>query len=114
MASCIKHWPGDGTEERDQHLVLGVNELSVEEWEESFGQVYRNHINNGVMSIMAGHIALPEYQKALVPGLEDKDILPATLAPELINGLLKEKLGFNGLVVTDATHMLRYDFSYAS
>ena len=55
---------------------------------------------------MAGHIALPEYQKALVPGLEDKDILPATLAPELINGLLKEKLGFNGLVLTDATHML--------
>ena len=103
---CIKHWPGDGTEERDQHLVLGVNELSVDEWEESFGQVYRNHIDNGVHSMMAGHIALPEYQKALVPGLEDKDILPATLAPELLNGLLKGKLGFNGLVLTDATHML--------
>lgn len=103
---CIKHWPGDGTEERDQHLVLGVNELSVDEWEESFGKVYRNHIENGVHSIMAGHIALPEYQKALVPGLEDKDVLPATLAPELINGLLKDKLGFNGLVLTDATHML--------
>ena len=83
-----------------------MNELSVDEWEESFGQVYRNHIDNGVHSMMAGHIALPEYQKALVPGLEDKDILPATLAPELINGLLKGKLGFNGLVLTDATHML--------
>ncbi|MCM3768247.1 glycoside hydrolase family 3 protein [Neobacillus niacini] len=103
---CIKHWPGDGTEERDQHLVMGVNELSVDEWEESFGQVYRNHIENGVHSIMAGHIALPEYQKQLVPGLEDRDVLPATLAPELINGLLKDKLGFNGLVLTDATHML--------
>ena len=106
VVSCIKHWPGDGTEERDQHLVLGENVLSVEEWEESFGKVYRNHIENGVDSIMAGHIALPAYQKALVPGLEDKDILPATLAPELINGLLKDKLGFNGLVLTDATHML--------
>ena len=103
---CIKHWPGDGTEERDQHLVMGVNELSVEEWEESFGKVYRNHIENGVHSIMAGHIALPEYQKALVPELEDKDILPATLAPELLNGLLKGKLGFNGLILTDASHML--------
>lgn len=103
---CIKHWPGDGTEERDQHLVMGVNELSVDEWEESFGQVYRNHIENGVHSIMAGHIALPEYQKQLIPGLEDRDVLPATLAPELINGLLKDKLGFNGLVLTDATHML--------
>lgn len=106
IAACIKHWPGDGTEERDQHLVLGENLLSVEEWEESFGKVYRNHIENGVESIMAGHIALPQYQKALVPGLEDKDILPATLAPELINGLLKGKLGFNGLVLTDASHML--------
>lgn len=103
---CIKHWPGDGVEERDQHLVLGVNDLSVEKWEESYGKVYRNHIENGVHSIMAGHIALPEYQKRLAPELEDKDILPATLAPELINGLLKGKLGFNGLVLTDATHML--------
>lgn len=103
---CIKHWPGDGTEERDQHLVMGVNELSVDEWEESFGKVYRNHIENSVHSIMAGHIALPHYQKQLVPDLEDRDILPATLAPELINGLLKGKLGFNGLVLTDATHML--------
>ena len=51
VVSCIKHWPGDGTEERDQHLVLGVNELSVEEWEESFGKVYRNHIENGVIRL---------------------------------------------------------------
>jgi beta-N-acetylhexosaminidase len=103
---CIKHWPGDGVEERDQHLLMGINDLSVEEWEESFGKVYRNHIENGIHSIMAGHIALPEYQKALVPGLEDRDILPATLAPELINGLLKGKLDFNGLVITDASHMI--------
>ncbi|WMB28113.1 hypothetical protein N1496_09460 [Streptococcus didelphis] len=38
--------------------------------------------------------------------MEDKDILPATLAPELINGLLKSHLDFNGLVITDASHML--------
>ncbi|WP_029276639.1 glycoside hydrolase family 3 protein [Carnobacterium jeotgali] len=106
VIKCIKHWPGDGTEERDQHLVLGVNELSVDEWEKSFGRVYRNHINNGVEMIMAGHIALPEYQKALDSTLEDKDILPATLAPELIQDLLKTKLDFNGMVITDASHML--------
>ena len=58
------------------------------------------------MSIMAGHIALPEYQKKLVPGLKDEDILPATLAPELITDLLRGKLGFNGLVLTDASHMI--------
>ena len=75
-------------------LILGVNELSVEEWDNSFGKVYRNHIENGVEMIMAGHIALPEYQKALRPALEDKDVMPATLAEELIQDLLKEKLDF--------------------
>lgn len=106
VIQCIKHFPGDGTEERDQHLVLGVNELSKEEWEASFGQVYRHHIERGVEMIMAGHIALPHYQKELNPALKDEDILPATLAPELIEGLLKTNLGFNGLVITDASHML--------
>lgn len=106
VIKCIKHFPGDGIEERDQHLVLGVNNLSVKDWEESFGKVYRTHIQNGVEMIMAGHIALPHYQKELIKGLEDKDILPATLASELIEDLLKEKLNFNGLVITDASHML--------
>ena len=48
----------------------------------------------------------PYYQQKLNPKLEDKDILPATLAEELIIGLLKEQLGFNGMVITDASHML--------
>lgn len=103
---CIKHFPGDGTEERDQHLVLGVNELTAEAWEQSFGTVYRHHIANGVEMIMAGHIALPHYQKKLKPQLRDADILPATLSEELIQGLLKGALNFNGLVITDASHML--------
>lgn len=106
MVTCIKHFPGDGTEERDQHLVLGVNELSPEEWDVSFGRVYKHHIDNGVEMIMAGHIAVPNYQKKLDPKLEDKDILPATLAKELITDLLREQLGFNGMVITDASHML--------
>jgi beta-N-acetylhexosaminidase len=106
MIQCIKHFPGDGSDERDQHLVLAVNELSPEEWDESYGRVYQNHIDNGVEMIMAGHIALPYYQKKLDPGLRDQDILPATLAKELIQGLLKTQLGFNGTVITDASHML--------
>ncbi len=51
---CIKHYPGDGTEERVQHLVLGVNELSPQEWDASFGRVYRHHIRHGVEMIKAG------------------------------------------------------------
>jgi beta-N-acetylhexosaminidase len=83
-----------------------VNDLSLADWDASFGRVYRHHINNGVEMIMAGHIALPHYQKLLNPSLLDQDILPATLAEELLQGLLKEQLGFNGLIITDASHML--------
>ncbi|MFK4181276.1 glycoside hydrolase family 3 protein [Staphylococcus cohnii] len=106
MITCIKHFPGDGTEERDQHLVLGVNELSTDEWDDSFRKVYQHHIDRGVQMIMAGHIAQPAYSKKLNPSLEDKDILPATLSSELITDLLKDDMKFNGLVVTDASHML--------
>ncbi|SFE10588.1 glycoside hydrolase family 3 protein [Trichococcus pasteurii] len=106
VIQCIKHFPGDGTEERDQHLVLGINELSPAEWRASFGKVYQNHIDRGVEMIMAGHIAVPALQKELNPALEDKDIMPATLAEELIQDELKGELNFNGLVITDATHML--------
>ncbi len=106
MITCIKHFPGDGTEERDQHLVLGVNEMTPDEWNQSFRKVYANHIDNGVEMIMSGHIALPHYSKKLNPALNDEDILPATLSKELITDLLKDDLNFNGLVVTDASHML--------
>lgn len=106
IASCAKHFPGDGVEERDQHLVLGVNDLSVEEWDASFGKVYKHLIDEGLMTIMVGHIALPEYSKKLVPGIKYEEIMPATLAPELINGLLRQQLGFNGLIITDASHMI--------
>ncbi|SUM06746.1 Beta-N-acetylglucosaminidase/beta-glucosidase [Staphylococcus cohnii] len=106
MITCIKHFPGDGTEERDQHLALGVNELSTDEWDDSFRKVYQHHIDRGVQMIMAGHIAQPAYSKKLNPSLEDKDILPATLSSELITDLLKDDMKFNGLVVTDASHML--------
>ncbi len=106
MACTIKHFPGDGVEELDQHLVMGVNSLSVEDWEASFGKVYRTLINDGAEAVMVGHIALPAMSRKLRPGIQDKDILPATLAPELITDLLREELGFNGVVITDASHMV--------
>ena len=106
IATCMKHFPGDGTEENDQHLIMGINEYDCEKWDATFGKVYKALIDDGAMTIMAGHIALPEYSRKLRSGIKDEDILPATLAPELITDLLKGQLGFNGLVVTDASHMI--------
>ena len=106
VACAAKHFPGDGSEERDQHLVMGCNDLSTKEWDESFGYVYKKLIDAGLDSVMVGHISQRAYSKELCPGIKDSEIMPATLAPELLQKLLREKLGFNGLIVTDATHMV--------
>lgn len=107
VAVSIKHFPGDGVDERDQHLVTSVNTLSCEEWDETFGKVYKGLIEEGALTTMIGHIAMPSYQKRLNPNFGNK-IIPATLSPELVNGLLREKLGFNGMIVTDATPMVGF------
>ena len=53
----------------------------------------------------------PAIERALNPALSDVELLPASLSKYLINGLLREKLGFNGLVLTDATPMLGYNYA---
>jgi beta-N-acetylhexosaminidase len=105
VAATVKHFPGDGVDERDQHLVTTINSLSCEDWDDTYGLVYRTCIAAGVKAVMVGHIALPAYSRRLRPGIDDEDILPASLAYEIATTLLREKLGFNGLVVTDATVM---------
>ncbi len=105
LACAAKHFPGDGSEERDQHLVMGCNDLTTQEWDASYGKVYKALIDNDLESIMVGHICQPAYSRKLRPGIADKDIMPATMAPELLEDLLRGQLGFNGLIVTDASHM---------
>jgi beta-N-acetylhexosaminidase len=105
MAASIKHFPGDGVDERDQHLVTSINTLTCEQWDNTYGKVYKASIDAGALTVMAAHIMLPSFSKQLNPFLKDEDIMPATLAPELLNGLLREKLGFNGMIITDASTM---------
>lgn len=106
MVCAMKHFPGDGIDERDQHLSNSVNSYSCEEWDETFGKVYSGMIEAGVHSVMAGHIMMPAYEKKFAPSMKPEDTMPATLSKPLITDLLKGKLGFNGLVVTDASHMV--------
>ncbi|MFJ4027434.1 gluconokinase, GntK/IdnK-type [Paenarthrobacter sp. NPDC089989] len=103
---AMKHFPGDGIDERDQHVVTSYNTLGYEEWNRTYGHVYREMIGHGVQSIMVGHIGAPEVSRHFRPGLADAEIRPATLAPELLQDLLRGELGFNGLVLTDASLMV--------
>ncbi len=107
VAVSIKHFPGDGMDEVDQHILTSVNSMSCEEWDETYGKVYKELIDEGALSVMIGHIAMPAYQKHFNPDFPDK-LVPATLSKELLVDLLRGKLGFNGLITTDATPMVGF------
>lgn len=106
FACAAKHFPGDGLDFRDQHIANSVNTASCEEWDATYGKVYQGLIDEGLEAIMAGHIMQPAYTRYFNPGIADGDILPGTLSKELLTDLLRGKLGFNGMIVTDATHMV--------
>ncbi|MCW1917728.1 glycoside hydrolase family 3 protein [Rhodobacter sp. KR11] len=100
VAATVKHWPGEGFDDRDQHLVTTVNPLSMAEWRATFGRLYGAAIEAGVMSVMSAHIALPAYGGAGVEAYR-----PASVSRALNIDLLRGELGFNGVIVSDATPM---------
>ena len=102
IVATLKHFPGDGPCRFDQHLTATENPLSMEQWYESFGRVYRELINQGAKTVMPGHISLPAYDE-IDP--ETGIYPPATLSKRLLTDLLKKELGFEGIIVSDATVM---------
>lgn len=106
IASAVKHWPGEGYDDRDQHLVTTINPLSMDEWEASFGRLYRGAIEAGVLSVMSAHIALPAFVREQTGGDAGVEAFrPASISRFLNEELLRKRLGFNGLIVSDATSM---------
>lgn len=103
MAATAKHFPGDGFDDRDQHICTTVNPLSVEDWHRLSGRMFKGAIDAGVWTMMTGHIALP----SVAPGEDGtpESAMPCTLEPRLIEGLLRGELGFGGLVISDAMGM---------
>ena len=109
VAVAIKHFPGDGSDERDQHILTSINKLNCDAWMETYGYVYKSLINKGAKTVMVGHIAQPAWVEKLNPNATNREKLrPASLSREVITGLLRGELGFNGLVSTDATPMVGF------
>ena len=106
VAACAKHFPGNGQDYRDAHMSNNVNHFGEEDWMASYGHVYKTLIDGGLPAIMGGHIMMPTYMQELNPDITMDEMMPATLCPEIMTGLLRDKLGFNGMVVTDASHMV--------
>ncbi len=107
VAVAIKHFPGDGVDERDQHILTSVNSLDCDTYMQTYGRVYRTLIEKGAKTVMVGHIAQPAWVKRLNPQATRREMLrPASLSRELMTGLLRGELGFNGLISTDSTAMV--------
>ena len=96
VLTTAKHFPGHGDTAVDTHLNLAVIGASRERLEAVELVPFRAAIEAGVDAVMTAHVAVP----AVAPA----DI-PATLSPAILTGLLREELGFKGLVVTDALEM---------
>ena len=96
VLTTVKHFPGHGDTADDTHLNLATIPADRERLDRLELVPFRAAIDAGVDSVMTAHVAVP----ALAP-----PDLPATLAPQILTGLLRNDLGFQGLVITDALEM---------
>ncbi len=103
LVACCKHFPGEGVDDRNSHFMTTVNTLSKEEWMSTYGYIYKEMINAGVSTIMAGHVALPAYETECDPIY---GYPPAVFSKSILTDLLKGELGFDGCIVSDAMSMI--------
>lgn len=96
VSSTAKHFPGHGDTSTDSHYGLPVIDHTREEWERLDEPPFRAAVEAGIDSIMTAHIVVPSLDPA-----ED----PATLSRPILTGLLRERLGYDGVVVTDSLQM---------
>ncbi|MFW5952300.1 MAG: glycoside hydrolase family 3 protein, partial [Gemmatimonadota bacterium] len=97
LLTVAKHFPGHGDTETDSHLTMPVLYADRARLDDVELQPFRAAIRAGVDGVMTAHLA--------VPALDTAALRPATLSPPILTGLLRDALGFPGLVVTDALHM---------
>lgn len=97
ILSCLKHFPGHGDTAVDSHLALPTLPFGLERLETLELVPFNSGIKAGADSVMIAHIAFP--------ALTRRAALPATLSPDIVKGLLREKLGFNGAILSDCLEM---------
>ncbi|HEX9133943.1 MAG TPA: beta-N-acetylhexosaminidase [Ktedonobacteraceae bacterium] len=97
ILSCLKHFPGHGDTAVDSHLALPMIPYTLERLAAVELVPFRSGIEAGTESVMIAHVAFP--------ALTERDSLPATLSPAIVEGLLREQLGFNGVILSDCLEM---------
>ncbi len=108
IVNCAKHFPGHGDTATDSHTGLPVVKKSYDEWIKIDGAPFKAIIENGNTDmIMTAHIQYPglDDTKVYSPVTKKKTIVPATMSKTILTDILKEELGFEGVVISDAMEM---------
>ncbi|CAM4258122.1 glycoside hydrolase family 3 protein [Nocardiopsis rhodophaea] len=96
VVPVAKHFPGHGDTDVDSHTGLPTIDKSREEWERTDLPPFRAAVDAGVDAMMTAHVVMPRL---------DGSGAPATLSPDIIGGILRDELGYDGVVTTDALNM---------
>lgn len=105
VIATAKHFPGHGDTHVDSHLALPIIHVNQKRFEEVELVPFKEAIHKGVKAIMSSHINFP---------LINEENRPTTLSRNSLTGLLREQLGFEGLIVTDCMEMKAIQYQYTT
>ncbi len=105
VLACGKHFPGHGDTDTDSHKALPIIPHSFTRLDSLELYPFKQLINKGLASMMVAHL--------YIPILDNTENQASTLSPKIVNGLLKDSLGFEGLIFTDALNMKGVSKYYA-
>lgn len=107
VIGCAKHFPGHGDTATDSHYGLPIVDKPLAELEQNELKPYEMAIAQGVDMVMTAHILYPQLESDTIVSAKTgkAEALPATMSDDILTGLLKEKMGFDGIVITDAMNM---------
>jgi beta-N-acetylhexosaminidase len=97
IIACLKHFPGHGDTAVDSHLALPILPYALQRLEEVELVPFQSGIAAGAAMIMSAHISFP--------AITHDEVLPATLSPAILRGLLRDRLGFQGVIISDCLEM---------
>jgi beta-N-acetylhexosaminidase len=95
VIGCLKHWPGIGSITQDPHLTLPTLDRSMDQLQSTEFAAFKGLLADNPGMIMVTHVIVPEIDPNL----------PATLSPAVVQGTLRDKLGYQGVVMTDSLYM---------